>query len=537
MPAEAERNNSRCVTLELADLPCTLEILLNWMPAPSPIDVLVPSPNDQTSPAGSDAFSLALDAAGLGFWVFRPDLDQLVVSETCRRMWALPARSFSLGAWLALMPVDARDVVRARIEDALQAGQNGEFKCEFQLARIDGSARVIAAHGRVEDTHQAHRRLVGVFQDVTAARAAARHGDGPGHAANLAAPANDALQADAGDNFLSSDARNAAIVSSIDQMIWSTRPDGHHDYFNQRWYDYTGVPVGSTDGKAWNGLFHPDDQARTWEVWRRCLETGEPYHIEYRLRHRSGAYRWVLGRAHCVRDRSGAIARWYGTCTDIHDARTSMELNDLLSRELSHRIKNIFAIMTGLITQSVRRHPEAKPFANVLRERIVALARAHEFVRPHGLDSAPMVTETTLHGVCRALLSAYPAFGEGRLVVEGDDVAINDRGATPIGLLIHELATNAMKYGALSALDGRVNVTITDQFPHLLFEWTESGGPAVGGEPAAMGFGTRLTEIAVVDQLGGSLERLWSPEGLVVRALIRQKHLNRPTPGAPDIGS
>ncbi|MFX5918611.1 PAS domain-containing protein, partial [Acinetobacter baumannii] len=77
----------------------------------------------------------------------------------------------------------------------------------------------------------------------------------------------------------------------IDQMIWSTRPDGHHDYFNQRWYGFTGAPDGATEGEAWNDMFHPDDRDRAWSVWRRSLATGEPYHIEYRLRHRSGRYR------------------------------------------------------------------------------------------------------------------------------------------------------------------------------------------------------------------------------------------------------
>ena len=99
-----------------------------------------------------------------------------------------------------------------------------------------------------------------------------------------------------------SEAKAAAITNSIDQMIWSTRADGFHDFYNQRWYEFTGVPQGSTDGDAWSGMFHPDDQEAAWSRWRRSLQTGEPYHIEYRLRHRSGQYRWVLGRAQPVRD-------------------------------------------------------------------------------------------------------------------------------------------------------------------------------------------------------------------------------------------
>jgi PAS domain S-box-containing protein len=122
-------------------------------------------------------------------------------------------------------------------------------------------------------------------------------------------------------------------------MVWSTRPDGHHDFYNQRWYDYTGVPEGSTDGEAWNGMFHSEDQERAWAVWRHSLATGEPYRIQYRLRHRSGAYRWVLGRAQAVRDEAGRITRWFGTCTDIQDL---VDARDVLARsreELELRVE------------------------------------------------------------------------------------------------------------------------------------------------------------------------------------------------------
>ena len=129
--------------------------------------------------------------------------------------------------------------------------------------------------------------------------------------------------------LIESDERFRGITNSIDQMIWSTRPDGHHDYYNDRWYEYTGAPYGSTDGDEWNGMFHPEDQDRAWERWRYSLETGEPYEIEYRLRHRSGRYRWVLGRAQAVRDEHGRITRWFGTCTDVQD---SVEAREVLAR-------------------------------------------------------------------------------------------------------------------------------------------------------------------------------------------------------------
>lgn len=119
------------------------------------------------------------------------------------------------------------------------------------------------------------------------------------------------------------------IVETVDQIVWSARPDGHHDFFNRRWYEFTGAMPGTTEGDAWAALFHPDDRERTLKRWRHSLETGEPYEIEYRALHHSGQYRWLLGRAHPVRNAVGEIIRWMGTCTDIDAAkRVEAELRE-----------------------------------------------------------------------------------------------------------------------------------------------------------------------------------------------------------------
>ncbi len=147
-----------------------------------------------------------------------------------------------------------------------------------------------------------------------------------------------------------SEAQFRTIADAIPQMVWSTLPDGYHDYYNRQWYEFTGMPPGSTDGEAWNGMFHPDDQDHAWEVWRHSLATGETYEIEYRLRHRSGEYRWVLGRALPVRDERGRIVRWMGTCTEIDEqkrARDELLANnrrkdDFLAM-LAHELRNPLA--------------------------------------------------------------------------------------------------------------------------------------------------------------------------------------------------
>lgn len=322
-------------------------------------------------------------------------------------------------------------------------------------------------------------------------------------------------------------ARFETLADALPHMVWSTLPDGYHDYYNSRWYEFTGVPFGSTDGEAWNGMFHPDDQERAWGVWRSSLATGEPYEIEYRLRHYTGQYRWTLGRAMPMRDEQGQIIRWIGTCTDIHEAKETAAQNEILSRELSHRIKNIFAVISGLIGLSARKDPAQKQFARELQQRVAALGRAHEFVRPHSSNSAPHRLPGQLHGVIQEILSPYPALAEGRIRLAGDDVGVDDRGATPIALLVHELATNASKYGALTVADGEVQVTTRIDDRRLELRWEENGGPEVSGPPERTGFGTMLSELSIVQQLDGTLDREWRKDGLVVTARVDVARLVR----------
>lgn len=324
-----------------------------------------------------------------------------------------------------------------------------------------------------------------------------------------------------------SDLKFQTLADAFPHMVWSTLPDGFHDYYNARWYEFTGVPEGSTDGEAWNGMFHPDDQERAWARWRQSLKSGNPYEIEYRLRHRSGEYRWVLGRAMPMHDCKGEIVRWMGTCTDIHEQKEIAERNEILGRELSHRIKNIFSVVGGLIGLSARRQPEHKEFAADLQSRVTALGRAHELVRPHSERSRPLVEAESLKALFAEVLSPYPAMIEGRVRIDGDAIRIDDRGATPVALLVHELATNAHKYGSLSSDDGTVRVDIIRDGEDCRITWIEQGGPEIDAEPSHEGFGTKLTDLSVNNQLGGEVKRDWRRSGLVVNARVPLRALAR----------
>lgn len=312
------------------------------------------------------------------------------------------------------------------------------------------------------------------------------------------------------------------------QMVWSTLPDGSHDYYNARWYEFTGVPVGSTDGEGWAGMFHEQDQPGAWERWRHSLETGEPYEVEYRLRHRSGEYRWMIGRALPIFNEAGEIQRWIGTCTDIHEQKQTALQNEILSQELSHRIKNIFAIVSGLISLTASANEAFADASRDLLGRISALGRAHEFVRPHSEASRPQAGDVTLYTLLETIFESYPAWSEGRMEISGPDIVVGSRAATPVALVFHELATNAMKYGALANREGRIRLDFCEEDDDLQFRWVEHGSTSTPHEDVEPGFGSRLIDMAVRRQLDGSYERNWHADGMEMVMRVKRSRLQEP---------
>ncbi|MEI6950557.1 PAS domain S-box protein [Paraflavisolibacter sp. H34] len=129
-----------------------------------------------------------------------------------------------------------------------------------------------------------------------------------------------------------------SAMDFLPQIIWLTRPDGYHYYYNKQYFDYSGLTYDEAKGSGWHQIYHPDDQERTWQLWQHCLATGEPYEIEYRIRRHDGPYRWFLARALPLRDETGAITKWFGTCTDIHDQKT---FSEQLERMVAERTKEL----------------------------------------------------------------------------------------------------------------------------------------------------------------------------------------------------
>lgn len=305
------------------------------------------------------------------------------------------------------------------------------------------------------------------------------------------------------------------LTDSIPDLAWSADADGKRDYFNKRWHEFTGAKDGG-DG----GLIHPEDRDKTYGLWDNAVKSGKPYEAEYRLRHRDGSYRWMLGRAMPVEGADGRIVRWFGTITDIDTAHREAEGREILARELSHRIKNIFALVSGLVSLKAREYPEAEDYAAELGRTIQALGRAHDFIRPGHMPGG----RGGLRDLLGELLAPYGDKDGGRVGITGDDVPVTAQISTPFALVFHELATNAAKYGALSDPDGRVEVKIARGKNEVVIDWAEQGGPpARQGENE--GFGTRLITMTVDGQLNGSLERDWNDSGLHARLTVPESSL------------
>ncbi len=245
--------------------------------------------------------------------------------------------------------------------------------------------------------------------------------------------------------------------------------------------------------------------------WADSVASRKAYEFENRLRRADGAWRWVIVRALPVKVGETGRIRWFGTVTDIHDAHELSEGRDMLAKELSHRIKNIFAVINGLISLQARKQPEHSEFADQLTQVLQALGRAHDFVRP-----SSGTTRKNLHGLLDVIFAPYrDARGNARVIVTGDEGEVSHKAATPLALVFHELATNSAKYGALSVEGGHVSLAIENDGERVLLTWKENGGPAVVATEEA-GFGSRMVELAVTGQLLGKWDRQFARDGLRV---------------------
>ncbi|MDZ4372626.1 MAG: HWE histidine kinase domain-containing protein [Phenylobacterium sp.] len=274
--------------------------------------------------------------------------------------------------------------------------------------------------------------------------------------------------------------------------------------------DIFGLPRGSFEGhdRDFRRRVVPEDLERLQNGIREALKAGrELVEFELRILRADGAIRWVGGAAQLVMGADGKPWRMIGANADITERKVADEHQRLLINELNHRVKNTLAIVQGIASQSFRGGGVARGVRDAFEGRLEALSAAHDVLTRQSWEAgsiSDIVTEAT----------APHHAGDGRLTFAGPPLDLEPKTAVALALAIHELATNAVKYGALSVADGRVEILWTTDGGILRLTWRESGGPPVQ-PPSRKGFGARLLEQGLATELGGQVLLDFRPDGLV----------------------
>jgi two-component sensor histidine kinase len=239
-----------------------------------------------------------------------------------------------------------------------------------------------------------------------------------------------------------------------------------------------------------------------------------------------------------VKDINGKIIGASKIARDITERKLAQEAQSLLIREMRHRVNNLFLITNAIVGLSARSAKTPADMARAVQGRLSALTRAHELTRPGLIDPAGKLrSEASLHALINAIFEPYvdeQAEVPARVVIKGCDLMISESAVTNVALVLHELATNAAKYGALSADGGVIRVDCARDDATLRIIWKESGGPELGEPPREEGFGSLLTRQILVSQFRGKIERAWGRDGLVVEMEIPLHHVMPRPPAAPE---
>jgi PAS domain S-box-containing protein len=313
-----------------------------------------------------------------------------------------------------------------------------------------------------------------------------------------------------------SEERFRNLANAIPDIVWTADPGGTITFVNDRWFHYCGRSPAQNDGGWPEPVLHPDDRERCVEQWSDALRRGTAYEIEARIERHDGEYRWFLIRAVPVRDADGQITTWFGSTTDIHERKQAEEHLRTLTAELSHRVKNMLAVVQALAERTGSRAASVEQYQEAFRGRLRALSAAH------GTLLAGDWKWASLQSLVRTALEPYLADTD-RLHLDVRDLRLAPEGAFTLALGLHELATNAAKYGALSVPSGRISLTAGVQRAgtgeELQIVWRESDGPEVT-PPETAGFGTTMLSQAIAYQHEGTTELDWRKQGLVCRITL-----------------
>jgi PAS domain S-box-containing protein len=322
----------------------------------------------------------------------------------------------------------------------------------------------------------------------------------------------------------------AALVQSSDDAIVSKDLDGVITSWNRGAERLFGYTAEETIGKPITMLIPADQLDEEPAILARIRRGERVDHYETVRRRKDGSLIDISLTVSPVRTPDGTIVGASKIARDISERRRAQEQQNLLLREMSHRVKNLFSVTGSLVALSARSARTPQDMAAAVRARLAALTRAQELTRP-GLIGAgdEIVQNRTLHALIGTIVAPYvdgrPKGHEG-MTLTGPDVPVGANAVTNVALVLHELATNAAKYGALSSPEGVVHIDCSLENDELLLTWKERGGPPLEGPPDAEGFGSMLARRIVLDHFGGRISNDWERDGLVVHLSMPLERLD-----------
>ncbi len=316
--------------------------------------------------------------------------------------------------------------------------------------------------------------------------------------------------------------RLAAIVESTDDAIIAKDLNGIITSWNQGAERLFGYTADEAIGKRVSMLIPPDRDNEEPAILERIRSGERTDHYETVRRCKDGSLIDISLTVSPVTDAAGTIVGASKIARDITERRRAAEQQEMLTSEMSHRVKNVFAVISSMLRLKARSAATPEDLAREIGERLGALSRAHDLTRPGLLEAGSKSTQpTTFHALVGTILSPYIHSEETtereRIILKGPDVPISEKSVTGFALVLHELATNAAKCGSLSSPKGLVRVNSSVANGRFQMTWAEKGGPRLSGAPDKVGFGSLLARRIVTGQFGGQLSYDWKPGGLVVR--------------------
>jgi PAS domain S-box-containing protein len=321
----------------------------------------------------------------------------------------------------------------------------------------------------------------------------------------------------------------AAIVESSEDAIVAKNLDSIITSWNQGAERLFGYTAEEAIGKPVTMLIPTERHGEEPMILARIRRGERVEHYETIRQRKDGSMVEISVTISPVRNPEGKIIGASKIARDITERRQAEERQRLLLREMDHRVKNLFALSSGMVALSARSAKTPQELSLAVQDRLAALAKAHALTLPKpSEDGHRLEQSTTLHALLETILLPYGGRTDddrARVVISGPDIPIAGRAVTSFALLLHEFATNAAKYGALSTPPGTIDIVCAEDDGQFALTWTERGGPRVENQIDGDGFGTLLARATVKGQLGGEISRDWKPEGLTIRLSVARDRI------------